>query len=114
VEDVSERVRDGRPELATVRDLILGACASITSYARQALQNGRVGLEAGARSFAFALARTYAASLLYEHASWSLNAGHDVAAPAAALRWVSKELVPLVLADERHRAASELLVRGKL
>jgi alkylation response protein AidB-like acyl-CoA dehydrogenase len=111
VEDITERVGHLRPELAIARERILEACAHLTSYARQAQHGDRDGLEAGARAFAFALARTYAASLLCEHASWSLDAGDDPAALAAALRWATKELVPLILADERHRAASELLVR---
>ena len=56
--------------------------------------------------FAFALARTYTAALLLEHADWSARQGEGARATIAARRWCATELAPLVAADAARRAAS--------
>ena len=48
--------------------------------------------EAGARSLAFAIARTAAASRLVEHAAWGIAAGDGAPAVATATRWVRRGL----------------------
>ncbi len=67
----------------------------------------------GARSFAFALARTYSGSLLLEQAQWELDQGGDSqsAAVVAARRWCAQELAPLLDATPEHRAESRALAR---
>jgi hypothetical protein len=65
--------------------------------------------EAGARLLAYSIARVYAAALLVEHASWSLDNEGDDRAALAALRWCSRELAPQARPDAEHRAASSAL-----
>ena len=65
---------------------------------------------AGARGFAFALARTYAAALLLEHAEWSGRVEHDGRTRVAALRWCAQELAPLSAPDAAQRADSSSLL----
>lgn len=71
------------------------------------------GAEAGARAFAFALARTFAGALLLEHAEWSLHAGGGERDAALARRWCARDLAPLADAAAGHRAGSAALVWGK-
>lgn len=59
-----------------------------------------------ARRFAFSLARTGMATLLVEHARWSLEEGLDARAVATARRFCEQDLVPLATPDRRHRDAS--------
>lgn len=66
-------------------------------------------LQAGARYFAFALARTYAAGLLLEHADWLLRTDDDSRGAATAQRWCTQDLALLLDADRRHRKASQAL-----
>lgn len=65
--------------------------------------------EAQARAFAFGLARTYAGSLLLEHASWlseGAAASEHARAREVALRWCREPLAALPPADAAHRAAT--------
>ena len=62
-----------------------------------------------ARRFAFSLARTTIATLLVEHARWSLAEGLDARAVAVARRWCQQDLAPLETTDCRHRDASSAL-----
>lgn len=98
-----------RPELAPAVKRVREAAKAIESYLAAAMQDGLEFVEAGARSFAFSLARTYAGALLCEHASWSLVHERDARAATSALRWCASELAPLIHADEHHRAASRAL-----
>jgi putative acyl-CoA dehydrogenase len=80
----------------------LNAVHRIEQYATSAQSAGSESQQAGARAFAFAIARTEAATLLTEQA----NAQGDHAAVTAARRWCARELAPLVEADADHRAGS--------
>lgn len=62
-----------------------------------------------ARGFSFSMAKTYAASLLLEHADWSLKKGCAPQASITARRWCFKTLVELVEPDESYRNASRRL-----
>lgn len=93
-------------ELAPWRDRVREAVARIETYGRQGLSRGIDFFQAGARAFAFSLARTYTASLLLEHADWRLRTEGERGGSAVARRWCTQELAPLVDADESHRAAS--------
>jgi alkylation response protein AidB-like acyl-CoA dehydrogenase len=66
-------------------------------------------LQAGARSFAYALARSYAAGLLLEHADWLFRAEQDRRGIAVAQRWCAQDLAPLLQPHDTHRAASRAL-----
>ena len=66
--------------------------------------------QAGARAFAFAIARTYAGALLLEHAAWSVEHENDDRAAATAARWCARELAPLREITPRDQATSRRLV----
>ncbi len=84
-------------ELAEAAKRIRRALVKIRSYAASALTMERETLEAGARRFSYALARTFAGALLVEHAAWALEREPALAAAhvAAARRWCRRDLAPL-------------------
>jgi putative acyl-CoA dehydrogenase len=95
------------PELAVSVARVSEACQRIEKH----LASCRgASLQAAARSFAFALARVYSASLLLEQAQWDLTqTSVDGRGVAAARRWCAQELAPLLDATEEHRAGSRSL-----
>jgi alkylation response protein AidB-like acyl-CoA dehydrogenase len=95
------------PALVACVPRIGEAVRRIETYAAQAAGDYMV---AGARSFAFALARTYTAALLLDHAEWSLGQEGDRRAATAAVRWCAQELAPIGAPDAAHRSASAALV----
>ncbi len=107
--DVKRRVSAVRlPGLSPSTEQTLSAVQRIKQYAARAATTGSEYQQAGARGFAYAIARTEAAALLIEHA----NAQKDQAALTAAGRWCDRELAPLIDADLQHRAESAALERG--
>ncbi len=86
----------------------LKAVQRIEQYAARSRQAGTDFQQAGARRFAFAIARTEAAALLIEHGS----AEDDRAAITSAQRWCAWELARPLEADAEHRAASVVLELG--
>jgi hypothetical protein len=74
----------------------------IENYPQRSKGDATEFQQAGARGFAFAIARTEAAALLVEHA----NAASDHVAVTSAKRWCARELAPLIEADAEHRADS--------
>jgi len=97
--DVRRRVGDVKlAELSSCTENALRALQRIEQYAGRAGRAGAESQQAGARGFAFSIARTEAAALLVEQA----NAQEDHAAVTAAVRWCARELTPLVEADTRH------------
>jgi putative acyl-CoA dehydrogenase len=107
---LAEWVSDVRRRLSGAKAAALSSCAErtlsavrrIEEYAARAATAGTEFQQAGARGFAFAVARTEAATLLIEHA----NAEADHVAVTSAKRWCARELAPLVEADAEHRAGS--------
>jgi putative acyl-CoA dehydrogenase len=91
--------------LSSCTEQTLSAVQRIEQYAVRAVSAGSEFQQAGARGFAFAVARTEAATLLVEHAS----AQADPVAVTSAKRWCARELTPLVEADAEHRAGSVAL-----
>jgi hypothetical protein len=87
---------------------MLNSVKRIEQYAARAVTAGSEFQQAGARGFAFAVARTEAAALLVEQAS----AQGDDAAVTSARRWCARELAPLVEADAEHREGSVALEAG--
>lgn len=65
--------------------------------------------QAGARQLAFALAQTYAASLLLEHAQWSLQNNKDILPVITANRWCEKNLPELVSFSKSYSNDSQIL-----
>ena len=96
------------PELAGAAARTQDALGRIERYAAE--PRTREAAEAGARAFAFAMARTYAATLLLEHAEWAWRAEGDQRPAVLARRWCAGELAPLVAADAAWRAETGLLV----
>jgi putative acyl-CoA dehydrogenase len=100
--DVRGRVSDvPAADLAPAVERVRHAADRIESYAEHAGADTELR-QAGARPFAYAIARTCAASLLVEHASACTAADGRVNAMAAATRWCSRDLAPL----EEHRLVS--------
>jgi alkylation response protein AidB-like acyl-CoA dehydrogenase len=91
--------------LSSCSERTIGALQRIEDYAARAASAGTEFQQAGARGFAFAVARTEAAALLIEQA----NAQGDQAAVTAARRWCERELARLVDADAAHRAEAASL-----
>jgi putative acyl-CoA dehydrogenase len=94
IADVHDRVaRAGVTELAPAVERVRRAAHRIREYAERS-SAGSAARQAGARGFAYALARTYAGSLLIEHAAGA-NADDNASAMAAAQQWCGRELAPL-------------------
>lgn len=91
--------------LSSCSERAIGALQRIEDYVARAASAGTEFQQAGARGFAFAIARTEAAALLIEQA----NAQRDQAAVTGARRWCERELAHLVDADAAHRAESAAL-----
>ena len=94
--------------LSSCTEQTLNAVKRIEQYVARASSEGSESQQAGARGFAFSIARTEAAALLVEHAS----AQGDQAAVTASRRWCARQLAALVEADAEHRADSVALERG--
>jgi putative acyl-CoA dehydrogenase len=115
---LAEWTSDVRRRLSRVKVAALSSCIEqtlnavqrIEEYAARAATAGSEFQQAGARGFAFAVARTEAAGLLIEHAS----AESDHVAVTSARRWCTRELAPLVEADAEHRTDSVILADGEL
>jgi putative acyl-CoA dehydrogenase len=113
---LAEWASDIRRRLSGVKVAALSPCAEqtlnavhrIEKYAARAANAGTEFQQAGARRFAYAIARTEAATLLIEHA----NAQNGDVAVTAARRWCTRELAPLVEADVEYRAGSVTLENG--
>jgi putative acyl-CoA dehydrogenase len=105
-----EWVSDVKRRLGAIKLAGLSSCTEqtwraverIDQYVTRASSEGGEFQQAGARGFAFSIARAEAATLLIEHA----NAEADHVAMTSAKRWCARELAPLVEADAEHRAGS--------
>ncbi|HEX9130364.1 MAG TPA: acyl-CoA dehydrogenase family protein [Gemmatimonadaceae bacterium] len=107
--DVRRRVSSIKMNaLSSCTEQTLSAVQRIEQYAARAASAGSEFQQAGARGFAFAVARTEAAALLAEQA----NAQNDDVLVTAARRWCGRELAPLVVADAEYRAGSATLENG--
>jgi hypothetical protein len=113
---LAEWTSDVKRRLSGLKVAALSSCAErtvsavhrIEQYSERAVSAGSEFQQAGARGFAFAIARTEAAALLIEHA----NAQGDQVAVTAARRWCARELVPLTEADAEYRADTIALENG--
>ena len=111
-----EWVADIKRRLTVVKSAALSPCVErtlsavdrIQKYAARAADEGSEFQQAGARGFAFSIARTETAALLIEHA----NADGGEVTVTSAKRWCERELAPLVESDAGHRTDSITLERG--
>ncbi len=97
------------PALHPTTERVRGAALRIELFWRRGLSAGEDFLQAGARAFAYSLARSHAAGLLLEHVDWLSRVEHDQRAIAVAQRWCAQDLSPLIEPDEPHRAWSSAL-----
>ncbi len=97
------------PDLAKAVEKVRAAADRLEAYLPVAIGEGMDFVEAGARAFAYALARTYTGSLLIENAQWSVEHGEDRRSLVVAQRWCAQEMAPLVHAGAAHRADSRAL-----
>jgi hypothetical protein len=98
------------PELQDAAARVRTALAEIRAHADAVAGAERDAAEAGARTLAYAIARTAAGALLLEHAEWSARMEQEPRPTTAALRWCAAELAPLALPDAEWRARSAALV----
>jgi len=107
-------VADARDQLSRLTASELAASAASATHALEqaehsaadAVQAGSEYREATARTFAFAMARAYAAALMLTHADWSLAHEGDRRAAIAAERWCARSLVSELHADDAYRDAA--------
>lgn len=110
LEDIRQRVADTTVEvLEPCTRRINESLKKIEQYLPEVMAAGRESIEAGARRFAFALARTYAAALLVEHAGWMLNERGDGRACVIARRWCQNDLAQLDVLDAEYLQHSQSL-----
>lgn len=110
LEDIRCRVADTTlDELEPCKQQINAALKQIEQYLPQVMAVGQNSIEAGARRFAFALARTYAASLLIEHAQWVAQNYGDHRTAVIARRWCQGDLAQLEILDEEYVRQSQAL-----
>lgn len=107
--DVRRRVEGMKDtELSSCTEQISNSVGLIEQYATRAEGAGSEFQQAGARAFAYAIARTEAAALLVEFA----NARPGRGSVASAQRWCARDLAPLVDADSKHRDDSVSIEQG--
>ncbi len=98
--------------LAKDAEKVKEAVAAIVEFFTQALTKDLDYIEAAARGFAYSLARVVIASLLLEHAQWTLDNDESEKYVIIAHRWCQKDLTPLIYPDETHRKESKLILYG--
>jgi putative acyl-CoA dehydrogenase len=107
--DVRRRLGSAKTgELAVSVERVSAAVQRIERYVVHAEAEGREFQEAGARAFAYAIARTEAAALVIEFAA----ADQGRSALIAARRWCARDLAPLAEAGADHRDDSLELLRS--
>jgi len=81
------------PRLAAMVDDVRASGRRLAAQHGDAAGREDDATQAGARAFAYSLARTYMASLLLEHADWELTEHANEHAVAAAERWCARGMV---------------------
>lgn len=110
LDDIVRRVeRVDAPHLRAEVAAVHQALDAIRGHLPRALSEGLDCVQASARQFAYSLARTYMASLMIEHAAWSLAEQNDSRDATAARWWCRQSLAPLFDADTAHREEARAL-----
>ncbi|MDB4885418.1 MAG: acyl-CoA dehydrogenase protein [Gemmatimonadetes bacterium] len=110
--DIERRLATVRlPGLLPALDPVRAATGYVAQYV-SALATGDAAAQGGARSLAFAIARTTIGALLLEQAQWSDNqpASEQMRALAAARRWCDRDLAPLVSVNAEHLGQSRAML----
>jgi alkylation response protein AidB-like acyl-CoA dehydrogenase len=103
--DIGDRTsRITQTELRQGVDWVKDTAAKLKNYLSSALAED--AKQAGARSLALALAKTYTGALLLDQAQWELTNGHGTRASLAAQRWCSRGLLDSLSMDTEHLKAS--------
>ena len=111
VQDVTMRLaRIRADQLADAKARAQAGLKALESFLGNAQAEGTEYLQAGGRSFAFGLARVYAAALMLEFADNALTREPKSNAPAVAKRFCERELAPLPNPTKGHRRASDEIV----
>lgn len=110
LEDIKKRLSHiTNKELIQSQVKIQHITQKLGNYIQSMSQMSDEEQQAGARQLAFALAQTYAASLLLEHAQWSSQHNKDTLPTITAIRWCEKNPPELLDFSESHRKGSQLL-----
>lgn len=110
LEDIVHRIeRVSAPQLRAEVVAVRQALDDIRGHLPRALSEGIDCVQASARSFAYSLARIYMASLMIEHAAWSLAECGDARDVAAVHWWCRQPLAPLFDADAERRDEARAL-----
>ncbi len=110
-DDVRRRLASvTRDDLAGEVAQVGGAVARLAEHAQRLMAADAMSVEAGARDFAFGLARIHAAALLLEHAQWAADHGGDETACALARRWCARPLTAFRGIDAGHLAQTAHIV----
>lgn len=109
-EDMLERLHKVQtPALNLSKQKTLTAVLTLQHFLALISERCEEEQQLAARSFAYSMIQTYAASLLLEKAEWSLHKNNDPRASLAAERWCSRDLTPLIDPSESYRQGSRLL-----
>lgn len=104
VEGILKRLASVKNEALTAEvTQVKGRCGELQAFLQKAMQEGPDFVQAGARAFAYSLARTCAASLLIE-------AARDERSVEVAKRWCAAGLGSLLASDGARRGASRSLL----
>lgn len=98
-------------ELSTSVERAREAAKRVRAFLPRALTEGMDALQAGARGFAFSLARLMAAALLLDEAQWNFQSSGDRHGCAVARRWCITRLAPSSEHDRDWLAESAALAR---
>ncbi|KTD40479.1 acyl-CoA dehydrogenase family protein [Legionella parisiensis] len=110
LEEVKKRLSHiNNKELIQSQVKIQHTIQKLENYIQSMSQMSEEEQQAGARQLAFALAQTYAASLLLEHAQWSSQHNKDTLPTITAIRWCEKNPPELLDFSKSHRKGSQLL-----
>lgn len=110
LQDIEDRINAiANKELAGIKSKILEATWRLKKVLSEAESLEEEDVNASGRTLAMGLARTYAASLLLEHAEWELRQ-KDNHTLLVAQRWVKKGLFEEVLLNSNERDISKRIV----
>lgn len=97
-------------DLKSLVDQIKKQISEITNFAMKAAKSSEDYVQSMAREMSFVLARTYMATLLVEHADWSLKNEKSNHSLLVAKRWCEKKLNQFYPYDEKHLKESRSIL----
>ncbi len=110
LQDIDDRVNAiTHKELATLKSRVLDAAQGLNKALTDLESLAEEDMNASGRILAMGLARTYAASLLLDHAEWELGQS-DKHTRFIAERWIDKGLFDEKLLDSKEREISKKII----